>query len=157
ADGAGAADTGVRWGRLSTTRPGTRVESVGFPAVLEAPDRFRDLEQLSGTVNPLTRGLAGLHDVAGDSPPAPGGGSDSPWGGMSGAAVFCGPLLLGVVGWDTAGFDSRRVTVTPVSALAADAEFCRLVERACGRRWVAESVELYRLFARPARVGSPAS
>src|SRR5262249_45015029 len=37
---------GARWGRLTTTRPGTRVESVGFPAVLEAPDRTRDTEHL---------------------------------------------------------------------------------------------------------------
>jgi hypothetical protein len=48
--------------------------------------------------------------------------SESPWAGMSGAAVCCGPLLFGVVSSDTAGFSSRRVTITPVSALAADPE-----------------------------------
>src|SRR5262249_41172981 len=83
--------------------------------------------------------------------------SESPWAGMSGAAVFCGPLLLGGVGWDTAGFDSHRVTVTPVSALAADPEFGRLGAHATGRGCVVEAAELHPWLARPARIGSVAS
>jgi tetratricopeptide (TPR) repeat protein len=147
----------VPWGRLTTGRAGTRCEAVGFPEVLAAPDRARHEEHLSGRINPLTRASAGLHDVAVDSAPAQVSRDRSPWAGMSGAAVFCGELLVGVVGWDTAGFGSRRVTVCPVTALAADPAFRTAVERATGRAWEVGSAELHGLFTRPARITGPAS
>src|SRR6185437_3274835 len=54
---------------------------------------------------------------------APDGRADgSPWAGMSGAALFTGPFLVGVVVIDPARFGTDRVAAAPVAPLLDDAE-----------------------------------
>ena len=47
----------------------------------------------------------------------------SPWEGMSGAPLFSGPLLVGVVVVDPARFDPDRLEAVPLTVLAAERDF----------------------------------
>jgi CheY-like chemotaxis protein len=51
----------------------------------------------------------------------------SPWAGMSGAAVFAGPYLIGVVIVDPEQFSEARLVAAATSPLCADARFAELV------------------------------
>jgi hypothetical protein len=64
---------------------------------------------------------------------------------MSGAAVLCDDLLVGVVTVDDPGFDSRRLVAVPVTAALADPEFAAVVARYLGTPPLVEPVELVRL------------
>ena len=55
------------------------------------------------------------------SPPTDRAGG-SPWAGMSGAALFAGPFLVGVAVIDPPRFGPDRVTAAPVAPLLADPE-----------------------------------
>jgi tetratricopeptide (TPR) repeat protein len=154
----------VRWGRLVTARAGVACEAAGFPdaKLVRGPDGqivMRDVEHLSGEISPLTGAKARQLDVsmrsAAPEPTAP--SQPSPWGGMSGAALFCGPLLTGVIRRDPVGFGSRRLTAVQVAEFVGDDEFRRLVGAVAGRPPVAEPVELADLQARTWPVTSPAS
>ncbi|MFB7114805.1 tetratricopeptide repeat protein [Streptomyces sp. NPDC056291] len=145
----------VRWGRLVTSAIGKPVTAAGFPDVQRHPDGFRDTEQLSGRVNPLTGVKAGWYAVGVDDPPTRVSRSSTPWHGMSGAALFADGLLVGVVAGDQGGFSSRRLTAMPVSSPAADLEFRSLLKADTGRDCVVEPADLRRLFAEPPRADSP--
>ena len=138
----------VRWGQLVTAMPGVACEAVGFPLAMEQAGGLRDTEHLRGEINPGTGLLSArlyVHVARG----APRHGM---WVGMSGAALFCGPLLVGVVVEDPPAFESRRLIAEPVTRLLADPAFRDLV----GSDAVAEAVELggERRVVQPA---SPAS
>ncbi|WP_042407545.1 S1 family peptidase [Streptacidiphilus carbonis] len=112
----------VRWGRLPS--PGA-VESrvscraVGFPEA-EQRDGQRDTKQISGHIETLTglkSGLITAHidEVATPSTP----GASSPWSGASGAALFCGNLLTGVVTTDRArNYPGTQLVAVPLATLA---------------------------------------
>ena len=92
-----------RWGRVDGMEP-VAVSAVGFPWAQERPDRVRDSEQLFGFIAPAAMLKAGLCAVT-VLTAAPAGRADgSPWAGMSGAALFAGPFLVGVVVIDPARF-----------------------------------------------------
>jgi tetratricopeptide (TPR) repeat protein len=154
----------VRWGRLVAARAGVACEAAGFPdvKVVRGPDGqvvMRDVEHLSGEISPLTGAKARQLDVsmrsAAPEPTPP--SNPSPWGGMSGAALFCGPLLTGVIRRDPIGFGSRRLTAVQVAEFVGDGGFRRLIGAVAGRPPVAEPVELADLQARTWPVTSPAS
>jgi hypothetical protein len=67
--------------------------AIGFPAALDNGSQS-DLLQVHGSVDPVTAARAGT-PVFGVRTPAPKTGAD--WKGMSGAGVFAGDVLLGVV------------------------------------------------------------
>jgi len=115
-----------RWGRVDGTEP-IAVSAVGFPWAQEHPDRVRDSEQLFGFVAPATTAKAGLCAVTAltAAPAARAGGS--PWAGMSGAALFTGPFLIGVVVVDPARFGTDRLVAAPVGPLLGDAELAGLL------------------------------
>ncbi|WP_345636772.1 tetratricopeptide repeat protein [Rugosimonospora acidiphila] len=150
---------GVRWGRLVGTAPAVPCTGWGFPEVVASPD-MRDVEQMSGRINPGRLAKAGLLSIGVDAPPervkAQVTGGGSPWAGMSGAGVWCGELLVGVVVRDPAGFDGRRLAAVPVARLLADARFAGLVADAASRPAVVEPVELDGLFTSPPLPTSPA-
>src|SRR5438067_12151476 len=52
--------------------------------------------------------------------PLPVEGKRSPWAGMSGSALFAGPILLGVVVMDPGRFGTNRVMAAPLTATFAD-------------------------------------
>ncbi|MFG2439014.1 ATP-binding protein, partial [Streptomyces sp. NPDC048508] len=72
----------------------------------------------------------------------------SPWGGMSGAALWCGsrsdvlPLLTGVVVGDAPGWSHTQLEAMPAYVLASDPLVRRLVEEHTGRPMVLEPADL---------------
>ncbi|WP_346619580.1 tetratricopeptide repeat-containing serine protease family protein [Blastococcus montanus] len=108
-----------RWGRVEGTEP-IAVDAVGFPWAQEGIDRRRDTEHLHGFLTPGTAVRAGqLAITVLTSPPSARDGG-SPWAGMSGAALFAGPFLVGVVIVDPARFGTDRVVAAPTAPLKAD-------------------------------------
>ncbi len=100
--------------------------TVGYPKYKEVstPDGpMRETAGLDGTISAssnLITGALSLHCVTGPSnwsaPPHPG---DNPWSGMSGAPVFSGPHLLGVVTRYPPREGPATLTVTPLTVLEA--------------------------------------
>ena len=124
----------VRWGQLVASGTGIDCEAAGFPASMQQENRLRDVEHMRGEINAGTGLLADriYVDVKGAIPTAGG------WAGMSGAALWCGPLLVGVIAWDPAAFGSGRLAAEPVTRLFADGGFRALV----GEEVAVEAVEL---------------
>ena len=116
-----------RWGRVDGMEP-VAVTAMGFPWAQERPDRRRDSEQLFGFIAPATTVKAGLSAVTvlTAAPARRAGGS--PWAGMSGAALFAGPFLVGVVVIDPARFGTDRVAAAPIAPLLDDAELAGLLD-----------------------------
>ena len=84
----------VRWGRTVTHRSGIRCETSGLPDVVQGPGQPAELLQPSGTLNPGDRYVGDRYLMSLDQSLAV-DGEGSPWGGLSGAALFCGDLLAG--------------------------------------------------------------
>lgn len=116
-----------RWGRVDGVDP-VAVSAVGFPWAQERPDRVRDTEQLFGFIAPAAMAKAGLCAVTVVSAAPAARAGASPWAGMSGAALFAGPFLVGVVVVHPAHFGADRVAAAPVAALLADADLARLLD-----------------------------
>ncbi len=114
-----------RWGRVDGMEP-IAVSAVGFPWAQERPDRVRDSEQLFGFIAPATTVKAGLCAVTVLTAAPAGRAGGSPWAGMSGAALFAGPFLVGVVVVDPARFGTDRVVAAPIAPLLDDAELAGL-------------------------------
>ena len=146
----------VRWGRLVTTRPGQSCAAIGFPAVVATPQR-RDSHHAVGVLNPGALVKSGLYAVEVTNPPAPADAEGSGWAGMSGAALLAEDLVVGVVIQDPAGFDSRRLVTMPISAVAADPGFARIVTAHVGRAPAIEPVELVAIAEPRVSICSPVS
>ena len=116
-----------RWGRVDGMEP-IAVSAVGFPWAQERPDRVRDSEQLFGFIAPATTVKAGLCAVTVQTAAPAGRAGGSPWAGMSGAALFAGPFLVGVVVVDPARFGADRVVAAPIAPLLDDAELAGLLD-----------------------------
>ena len=134
----------VRLGRLARLNA-TEARGLGFPAAqakrLEGRD-VRDTESLAGWIEPgadLKEGLLALH-LRGSVPVADATGR-SPWRGCSGAAVFCGPLLVGIVRVDPANFRTDRLKLVPVTAMAPEPSFASLLAPEPGRPLYLEAIE----------------
>jgi tetratricopeptide (TPR) repeat protein len=138
-------DPPVRWGQLIASQAGVACEAAGFPRSMRQDDGLRDVEHLRGEINPGT-GLLGQRiyvDVA-SAPPRSG-----EWEGMSGASLWCGAVLVGVVVHDVAAFASRRLAAESAGRLAANAEF----EAALGGNMRVEAAELALPVPRLRRAG----
>ncbi|GII66955.1 hypothetical protein Skr01_70400 [Sphaerisporangium krabiense] len=136
----------VRWGQVASATGKVACEAIGFPRAMEqthGPDAgVRDTERFTGNVNAGTGLLGGrLHVSADDQVPERGG-----WQGMSGAALWAGELLIGVIVEDPPAWRARRLVAEPVSLLWAEPGF----REALGPGAVLESVE----FAGPPRVAA---
>ncbi|MGW2287001.1 tetratricopeptide repeat protein, partial [Streptomyces phaeochromogenes] len=114
----------VRWGRLVTTRPGTACEAWGIPDLVQRPGRATDTLQPSGTLNPGDRHVGNRYVMNLDQhAPASTPDGASPWGGLSGAALFCGNLLAGVIASDPAGRSHGHLEAVPAYVLLHDPTF----------------------------------
>ena len=111
------AEERVRWGRLAGADP-LDWGAVGFPAASAAREGERQAEHAFGRTSPISERAAGRLALTVESRGATRGRGGSPWGGLSGAAVFCGDHLAGVITADTGGYE-RSLT-----ARRAD-DFCR--------------------------------
>ncbi|MFF2951520.1 tetratricopeptide repeat protein [Kitasatospora sp. NPDC057965] len=135
--------TPVRWGRPDTTRPGTPCETWGVPDEAQRPDHPVEAAHLHGEVNPGS-GFVGNQYVMDLRTPATGwpGDGTSPWGGLSGAAVFCDRYLTGVVAADRANSAHGRLNVVPSYVLHHDPAFrTALAEHGGGPAGGLEAVE----------------
>ena len=149
----------VRWGRVVTDRPGTDAQAWGFPAFVQRPGRAAETEQPSGTLNPGDRYVGDRYVLTlTGTPPAPTGDGSSPWGGLSGAALFCDDLLAGVVAADPAGVQHARIEAVPTYLLHRDDGFRSALAGHGLGEMVLEPVELQQLIeTEPDPVRAPAS
>ena len=145
----------IRWGRFVTEQPGQECQAVGFPDVVAEP-RYPESHHAVGVVNPGSLLKSGLQAIEVRDPPGRRTADGSAWAGMSGAAVCSGPLVVGVVALDPAGFDGRRLVATPVAAVVGNPGFADLVAAHCGRPPHLEPVELAALGEPVAEPTSPA-
>ncbi|MBX9427414.1 tetratricopeptide repeat protein [Streptomyces lateritius] len=136
------AGAGVRWGRLVTEQPGQPCATWGVPDVAQQPGAAVEAAQLAGTVNPGSGFVANRHlmDLGSFPPVWPADGS-SPWGGLSGAAVFCGRLLTGVVAADAGRSGHAALSVVPAYVLHHDAEFRAVLAEHCAGARMLDAVE----------------
>ncbi|MFM9539882.1 tetratricopeptide repeat protein [Streptomyces turgidiscabies] len=122
----------VRWGRLATRPCTARVEATGFPDGLRVyEDRggprlatvLRDTAHISGTVvSSDPGGTRHVVHVAHPVPPLPEkatGKATTRWDSMSGAAVLCDGLLVGIV---VQADDGRRLRIEETAPLWDDPE-----------------------------------
>ncbi|MER5887286.1 tetratricopeptide repeat protein, partial [Streptomyces sp. NPDC001941] len=114
----------ARWGRLVTDRPGATCQTWGLPDVAQRPGQPVEAVQLQGRINPGT-GFVGNRYVMDllQHPPRWWKENSSPWGGLSGAAVFCGRLLAGVVASDREHSEHGQLNVVPTYVLHHDPRF----------------------------------
>ncbi|MGW1672744.1 tetratricopeptide repeat protein, partial [Streptomyces sp. NPDC002324] len=123
----------VRWGRLPVPSAQTAGEvkcvAVGFPEA-EQRDGKRDTKQISGHIETLSGLKSGLITAHIDQVATPGtAGSSSPWSGASGAALFCGSLLTGVLTTDRAGhYPGNQLTAVPLATLTARPGFTTAIK-----------------------------
>ncbi|MGN7200335.1 tetratricopeptide repeat protein, partial [Arthrobacter sp. SAFR-044] len=109
-----------RWGRITGTDP-VPCLAVGFPWAVPGPDGTRDTEHLHGFITPLSGMVRGAQVITVvSSAPRERTEGGSPWAGMSGAAVFAGRYLVGVVAIDPARYGTDRVHAVSMSGLLQD-------------------------------------
>ncbi|MER6441714.1 hypothetical protein ABT275_35990 [Streptomyces sp. NPDC001185] len=112
----------VVWGRPSGTRA-LDYNGMAFPLHARGKGDSRFVEQLRGSLPPLAGGsgrdnLYVLDQKAfPDTPPRQ---DARPWGGASGAAVFCRRRLVGVVVSDGASHSQRRLHAVPAHTFLED-------------------------------------
>ena len=128
----------VRWGRFVGSSP-VPYTGLGFPEFADY-ESGRGAEQLHGTLPPLGVGAHGGFVL--DQASAPEVIAGRAWRGVSGAAVFCQGLLTAVVIRDDGVFGNRRLHAVPVSALATEPGFARLITEETGITPALEGVEL---------------
>jgi tetratricopeptide (TPR) repeat protein len=117
----------LQWGRLAVDEPVTAV-AVGFPWAQERPDRIRDTEHMVGFIAPLTGSIARtLHVTVVSSAPQTPSDEESPWQGMSGAALMVGPYLVGILVVDPVKYGTDRLVAVPVSMVVESPGFVEAV------------------------------
>jgi Tetratricopeptide repeat len=114
-----------RWGVVRGAEA-VSCAAVGFPWAQEQPKGVRDSEQLIGFIAPLSTAKTGQLSLTAVTAAPKRREHMSPWAGMSGAALFAGPYLIGVVIVDPPRFGENRLVAAPVAALPADAQFAQL-------------------------------
>ena len=107
----------VRWGRLAGPDP-LDWGAVGFPAASATREGGRQAEHAFGRMSPISGRAAGTLALTIESRDAAQGRGGSAWAGLSGAAVFCGEHLAGVITADTGGYE-RSLTARRAE------DFCR--------------------------------
>ncbi|MBF6522865.1 tetratricopeptide repeat protein, partial [Nocardia farcinica] len=120
----------VIWGRTVTHQPGIACRTWGLPDFAQREGKASDTEQPTGTLNPGD-GYGHRHILhLTEHPPTALG--QSPWKGISGAAVYCGSLLTGVVATDPDHRGHAALGVVPAYVLLAQSGFREVLERHCG-------------------------
>ena len=118
----------LRWGHYDRTES-VQWRTVGYASAARVSTpgdphaTLRDTVEVHGWLEPggaVRREQLEL-EVRGTTPEA------KLWRGLSGAPVFCGDYLIGVVGKAPPGFRGSRLWATPVQRLLDDGEFARAV------------------------------
>ena len=120
----------VNWGRTVTHQPGIACRTWGLPDFAQQQGKAADTAQPTGTLNPGD-GYGHRHILhLTEHPPTALG--ESPWKGISGAALYCGALLTGVVATDPDHRGHAALGVVPAYVLLAQPGFREVVQRHCG-------------------------
>ncbi|WP_432994005.1 trypsin-like peptidase domain-containing protein [Dactylosporangium sp. CA-233914] len=120
---------GTRWGILSGVHP-VSCTAIGYPRVQKTSNGVRAEEHIAGFIMPAAAHRVGRYAVNVTSAlPYDLPRGDSPWSGMSGAALLTGDgsHVLGVLVEDPTGFAPSRLEAVPVADLLDNAGFARLV------------------------------
>lgn len=113
----------VRWGRVVTYQPEIPCQTWGAPDLVQRPEQPTETVQLSGSLNPGYGYVTDRYVMSiGQQADAP-QNAKSPWGGMSGAPLFCGGLLTGVIVRDPANRRHSQLEAIPSYLLLSDPEF----------------------------------
>ncbi|MFE3579983.1 trypsin-like peptidase domain-containing protein [Streptomyces vinaceus] len=115
----GAPVPAARFGRIGDDRHAViDVHAAGFPLWKRRRGadgrQFRELHQADGTVAALSNLRTGTLEITVPAAAADPDPSVSPWSGMSGAAVWAGPFLVGVVAEHHRGEGLGRLTAVRV-------------------------------------------
>ncbi|MFE1466605.1 P-loop NTPase, partial [Nocardiopsis dassonvillei] len=143
-----AAPVRVRWGRLVTHTPGVPCHTWGYPDVVQQSGQAVETSQPAGTINPGNHFVGNHHVMDITTHPPRWDGKGSPWGGLSGAALVCGDLVVGVVAADPTHSGHAQVEAVPAYVLHHDPTFRTALEEH-GASGVLEPVELADLAHRP--------
>lgn len=115
-----------RFGRIAGVTPLRDCYALGYPQIQRYSGQKLDVEQFLGTIKPGSGSVRGEYAVEGTgTPPAVREDGRSPWAGMSGAPVFAGRHLIGVVIKDAPGWQHSRLTAVSLHKLAAVPRFAR--------------------------------
>ncbi|ATW49825.1 ATP-binding protein [Streptomyces peucetius subsp. caesius ATCC 27952] len=120
----------VRVGDIATDRPLSHCEIVGYPDVQRYDGERPDVDQFSGTLLPAAGLLRRTMVFEFDRPPAaerPDG--TSPLAGLSGAPVFSGSTLLGIVSEIPRGRNHYRAHCVSVTSIVTRPDFREWWER----------------------------
>ncbi|MFC8078741.1 NACHT domain-containing protein [Streptomyces sp. NPDC057307] len=117
------------FGRIVGIAPLHECYALGYPQVQRYAGHKLDMEQFYGTIRPGSGSVRAEYILEGTgTPPAVRDDGESPWAGMSGAPVFSGRHLIGVVTRDAAGWQHSRFTAVPLQKLADVPRFARLYD-----------------------------
>lgn len=109
------------FGRPPDSAAQIKCRTIGFPLATAQSPAGNDTYQLDGTIATGTYAVSGELAVTVDSPPPE---DPDAWPGMSGAALFAGDHLIGVIKSYSREFGAQMLKATPLSALANDPKFC---------------------------------
>ncbi|MET9474805.1 tetratricopeptide repeat protein, partial [Streptomyces sp. NPDC002922] len=151
----------VRWGRLVTMQT-CPAQAFGYPIVGQAGGAAVSCVQRDGQVLSASGRDRDRYVLAGDAGAESHDGA-SPWGGMSGAALWCGstpgmaPLLTGLVAGDPPGWSHTQLEAVPAYVLASDPVVRNLVKQHTGRAMLLEPADLQHVTDRTATPRLPRS
>ncbi len=131
-------DKTIRWGCFIGNKP-VQYEGLAFP-VFSRYDSAPGLEQLGGYLPPLAIGDNSCYVLDQSVAPVPDGTTQ--WGGASGAAVFCGDLLVATVAKDDRAFGNQRLHGTRLVDVLSQTNFAGLIAEDTGTWPTVEAVEL---------------
>ncbi|MEU6275376.1 NACHT domain-containing protein [Streptomyces populi] len=109
-----------RWGRLATRTPLKDCQVIGFPHVQRYDAEKLECDQITGTVKAAAGLLRGIYVLDMDSIPPSELSDGSPWAGLSGAPLFAGPVLIGLVAKDSANRHHSRIEAIPMDRIVSD-------------------------------------
>jgi hypothetical protein len=115
----------MRFGRVATRSPLPECDIIGLPEIQRYGDQGQDLEydHFRASVLPMAGRMRNVIVCELDRPAAEERDrTTSPLSGLSGAPVFAGPVLLGVVTEVPRGRLHHRIDATPVEAVVASVE-----------------------------------
>ncbi|MFJ3304790.1 NACHT domain-containing protein [Streptomyces sp. NPDC086549] len=107
----------LRWGRVATRTPLRGCQIFGFPAVQRYDGNQLECEQVTGTVKTAAGLLRRVYVLDIDHTPPSEVGGGSPWAGLSGAPLFAGPVLIGIVARDPANRQHGRIEAVPIDRI----------------------------------------
>lgn len=120
----------ARWGRPRGSDPIPYI-GVGYPLHSLGVGGQRTVEQLGGKLPPLAGGLGvdDLYVLDQHAGPKQRPDGKAAWGGVSGTAILCRDLIVGVAVYSDTGHENTRLRAVPAHTFVADPGFIRHLRR----------------------------